>query len=78
MEIQMNDTPLSPNHISDHGSTKLPALPQHLIGQGETNIRRRDVHGNVLTRGSFHAVHDQGLKNLLMSWYYAGEVHCYS
>jgi hypothetical protein len=28
-----------------------------------------------LTRGSIHAVNDEGLKNLLMSWYYAGEVH---
>jgi hypothetical protein len=61
--------------MTDDGSSKLPALPQHLIGQGETNIRPHDVQADLLlTRGTFHAVHDEGLKNLLMSWYYAGSV----
>ncbi|EPE35945.1 hypothetical protein GLAREA_05283 [Glarea lozoyensis ATCC 20868] len=71
---QANETSSSSNQIADHRSTKPPALPHHLIGQGETDIRYRDVHGDLLTRGSFHAVNDDGLKNLLMSWYYAGEI----
>ncbi|KIN06655.1 hypothetical protein OIDMADRAFT_176696 [Oidiodendron maius Zn] len=44
-----------PPHLASHQTSsgspeKVPALPQHLIGQ----------------------VHDESLKNLLMSWYYAG------
>ena len=63
------------NQTTRSGSSKgpaVPALPQHLIGQGETNIRLCNVHGDLLTRGYLHAVHDGNLKNLLMSWYYAG------
>ncbi|RDW91464.1 hypothetical protein BP5796_02629 [Coleophoma crateriformis] len=47
-----------PSQIKGSPQSKGPALPQHLIGQG-------------LTFG-YAEVHDEGLKNLLMSWYYAG------
>ena len=47
-----------------------PALPQHLIGQGETNIRIKIRAVELMW--TLNAVHDEGLKNLLMSWYYAG------
>ena len=31
-----------PGQAPDSGVKKGPALPQHLIGKGETNIRHRD------------------------------------
>jgi hypothetical protein len=42
-----------------------------MIGQGETNIRKQIFMGYANV-GALNAVHDEGLKNLLMSWYYAG------
>jgi hypothetical protein len=42
-----------------------------MIGQGETNIRIQIFMGYANVE-PFNAVHDDGLKNLLMSWYYAG------
>jgi len=42
-----------------------PLLPHHLIGAGEYYP---SAEGTLLTI----IVQDEGLKNLLMSWYYAG------
>jgi hypothetical protein len=50
---------------------KGPSLPQHLIGQGETGRKADDAAGSV-ANVALNAVHDESLKNLLMSWYYAG------
>lgn len=53
-------------------STGPAIIPQHLIGQGETNIlQRHGLYGERANVGR-NAVHDENLKNLLMSWYYAG------
>jgi hypothetical protein len=59
------------DQTSGRTTSKGPALPEHLIGQGET-AWPRDVHGLRILTVWLGAVHDEGLKNLLMAWYYAG------
>lgn len=68
--MENSHLPVSEQASESMGS-KAPVLPQHLIGQGETNQRLHDAYGLVADVGP-HAVHDESLKNLLMSWYYAG------
>ena len=59
------------DQTSARTTSKGPALPQHLIGQGET-CWPRDVHGLRKANRWLDAVNDEGLKNLLMAWYYCG------
>ncbi|RFU27788.1 hypothetical protein B7463_g8552, partial [Scytalidium lignicola] len=47
-------------------------LPQHLIGQGNDKDLRSEVGMFMADAFTVDAVQDEGLKNLLMSWYYAG------
>lgn len=60
-----------PDQISGSTPSNGPALPQHLVGQGEIG-RPQNVHGIRKANHGAWAVHDEGLKNLLMAWYYAG------
>ncbi|KAL8991700.1 MAG: hypothetical protein Q9169_007731 [Polycauliona sp. 2 TL-2023] len=46
-----------------------PAVPAMLMNGGETQCAALSVHEAVLMGA---AGHDEGLKNLMMSWYYAG------
>lgn len=59
------------NQTAGNAPENGPSLPQHLIGQGETGMKAYDAAGSV-ANVALDAVHDESLKNLLMSWYYAG------
>lgn len=59
------------NQANGSRSSKGLALPQHLIGHGETENGFMMFEMPSANMG-LHAVHDENLKNLLMSWYYAG------
>lgn len=50
---------------NDGPSSAPPSLPQHLIGAGELFPTTEEFLLMITVR-------DEGMKNLLMSWYYAG------
>lgn len=58
---------------NDEKNSSIPIAPQHLIGQGKTKVSTSFYTSNSANKYTLRIlVPDERIKNLLMSWYYAG------